>query len=1599
MKKSLKHPKSIFKRIFKKHKLLLRSIAVTLVLTLLFTSLPMEGFIALAEQIKEDSKLVTVVEELEEYRTEFSKTYLKSDGTLEAVVSSNPIHFNDDGEWEEIDSTLQIARNDDGKEVYQNKKGKFKVNLPTELESGSEVEIEKGDNKISIKLLENKKTKGKKNNDKKQKAEKLTKDQRKKMTAGELFEADNNQLSTLEYTEAYLDTNLRYDVTPNEVKESIILQKAPNKKATYSYEITADGLTAVLNEDNSIDFFEETKTKGADPVFSMPAPHMFDSNDVYSYDIETTLQNKNGKYILTYKPDYEWLKSKERAYPVTLDPTVTVNSGIQDSYTFSGEGYGDSYTGYEQQLKVGTTAWIAPNDYWQTYLKFTDLPQIPYEDYRIDSAYLMLTPKATTGGWQEMELGVYELTEDWKNHLTGKVAERITFNNAPEDVGYSTATASVARGSADNGVGVGFEIAHLVEKWYDSPETNFGIKLAAHLEASQWNDNLVFHSSRSQTGTAPYLSLTYTEYVPVTGIEIIGRPEDDIIHPYITETLKFSANVYPENATDKAFVWESSDQSVVETSPDGQHMWAIGEGETVITARSVSNPDVYDSFTLTLDFLPVEGIEIINKPNENKLLIGSKCDINIQTTPINSEFSGFANNQITFESYNSSVATIDSAGLIKAIGVGTTTIIAKLYLYDDLFVDFFELTVYDIPVERIEIIGRPENDIAHPYVTGKINFSANVYPENATNKEVIWESSDHSIVDVIDNTLWAGNKSGTVVITARSVSNPEVYDSFTLTVELLPVERIEIANPPQNNTLPVKSTYALSVTVIPENAAYYPLASSILKYSSSDTFCAEVSSNGIIHANHAGTTTITVEFADYIGSVHTASFVLTVEGVALDLTLPPNRKIKVGESWQLADHPATEISIADESILQSNEVGCITGISPGTTTLRIWAVDEADFKIMDITVYDTPTITINGNSENRKVELGDNWAMISYSTDATVDFEVEWTSSNEDVAVVEYNDLHAGMQIYPKSVGTTIITVRSVSPEIEASDSITLTVVHRAISSLEIIPQGNLEDQILYLGQQGTLKIRVSPADATAPFTLHQSNNILKTIETIQDTTFYITAEKVGTTNLWAASGDVTSNILNITVKAPKATIKNRPTNDTVYKNGTHTLSYESDPETGVTIRWYSSNSSIAKIDEQTGKIEAKSVGSVTISIKVKYGDYSEITDSFTLYISNANLFISGDGGDDKEILTVGETKQLTAEVVAGENASQEVEWISDTPSVATVDSNGLVTAHALGEVIISAKSKKYEYAIDAVYFEVDLPAPTSISLSETSGTLYSSEQKKLIPTVTPLNSSTNFVWESEDPNIAHVSDDGTITAKNIGDTKITVSSKRNPNVKAEYSLTVKNNVSYILYTQEWENDALKNKKDIADEFYNGDTGRVELHCLKTGVSFKNIWNNLNTYNGYEANIDYVIVDTHGSPDDLSCGIDITDIMDFNSQDIKTLIILGCKAGHIDKIDNNVASTFANITNSNPVIASDSNVIGIGEVHENSEPLVYKTQDFDEGESFDNRETFGWLVYQKKGNVKKCYSPAFYQKTPKRQMSLFRMIEYIESGEYLQWEN
>lgn len=89
-----------------------RFIASMLVFVLMFTGIQWNFVVSAAGEEPYIKK------ELTEYRSEYTKTYLKSNGELESVVSSHALHFrNEKGEWEEIDQSL-VLKEKDGIEVY-----------------------------------------------------------------------------------------------------------------------------------------------------------------------------------------------------------------------------------------------------------------------------------------------------------------------------------------------------------------------------------------------------------------------------------------------------------------------------------------------------------------------------------------------------------------------------------------------------------------------------------------------------------------------------------------------------------------------------------------------------------------------------------------------------------------------------------------------------------------------------------------------------------------------------------------------------------------------------------------------------------------------------------------------------------------------------------------------------------------------------------------------------------------------------------------------------------------------------------------------------------------------------------------------------------------------------------------------------------------------------------------------------------------------------------------------------------------------------------------------------------------------------------------
>ena len=174
-----------------------------------------------------------------------------------------------------------------------------------------------------------------------------------------------------------------------------------------------------------------------------------------------------------------------------------------------------------------------------------------------------------------------------------------------------------------------------------------------------------------------------------------------------------------------------------------------------------------------------------------------------------------------------------------------------------------------VPVESITII--PENPVVK--AGGTLQLTANVYPENATVKDVVWTTSapDTAITltetgKVLGQTMGMGQY---YTITATSKSNPEVTATCQVYLDYKTETGITISAETMN--LKVGETGNLSATVEGDQFS----SNKTVTWSSSDDTVATVA-NGKVTAVGAGKATITA--TSYSGL--TASCEVTVEAVA-----------------------------------------------------------------------------------------------------------------------------------------------------------------------------------------------------------------------------------------------------------------------------------------------------------------------------------------------------------------------------------------------------------------------------------------------------------------------------------------------------------------------------------------------------------------------------------------------------------------------------------------------------------------------------------------------------------------------------------------------
>ena len=226
------------------------------------------------------------------------------------------------------------------------------------------------------------------------------------------------------------------------------------------------------------------------------------------------------------------------------------------------------------------------------------------------------------------------------------------------------------------------------------------------------------------------------------------------------------------------------------------------------------------------------------------LIEGENHTLTATISPSNAE-----NQKVLWSSNNTSVASVKD-GIVTAIKVGTATITAK----SD---DGGKTATCTVTVEAktIPVTGITLDKTSYEFTEGdEFTLIATVNPENATNKNISWSSSNTSVATV-DNGKVKALKAGTATITVKTEDgNKTATCEITVNAKVYPVESISLDKAWCEMT--EGDEFTLIATVNPENAT-----NKNITWSSSNTAVATVD-NGKVKALKAGTATITVKTED-----------------------------------------------------------------------------------------------------------------------------------------------------------------------------------------------------------------------------------------------------------------------------------------------------------------------------------------------------------------------------------------------------------------------------------------------------------------------------------------------------------------------------------------------------------------------------------------------------------------------------------------------------------------------------------------------------------------------------------------------------------------
>lgn len=645
------------------------------------------------------------------------------------------------------------------------------------------------------------------------------------------------------------------------------------------------------------------------------------------------------------------------------------------------------------------------------------------------------------------------------------------------------------------------------------------------------------------------------------------------------------------------------------------------------------------------------------------------------------------------------------------------------------------------------------------------------------NAELEWTSSDEQVATVTGEGLVEALAPGTTIIAAAAGNS---FDTATITVSGIAAGSVTVD--PQALELKPGQTGALTATVFDANDEELPERT--VSWSSSAPTIAVVDQNGEVTAISPGSAEITATS----GSV-AASATVTVASpdiTSVELT-PGTLELTIEDTFSLAatvrdengdivEDATIDWSSDDATIASVDANGTVTAVAAGTANITA-AVGQAQ-ATAEITVVPPAVASIELSPRSASMEVNQT-VDLTATARAGDGTELTWptitfSSSDDTIATVDANGTVTG--VLP---GTVAITAEADGVERSAA----ITVNPSQYTALSVSPSTSS----IEVGQ--TVDLDATAQDGTgstinnAPVTWTSSDTSVAVVDadgvvlavgnTPQSTTDTVTITATG------ANGTQATATVDVSRRSA-ATIDLEPQAASI--EATQTLALDATVKAsddtilaGRTITYTSSNENLATVDAN-GVVTGVSQGG-PVTITATSGTATGTVDITVTERTVATVEVS----PQLDTVEEGSTISLSATPKAIDGAAltgRTTTWSSDDDTIATVDTQGVVTGQNPGFVIIRA-TVQGKVGIAAV--DVTSSAAPNRAPSATADSLTTDEDTPLVLTL----AGTDPDGDALSFSLTTLPKDGTLTGLDTATGDVTYTPDADFNGSDSFTFTV----------------------------------------------------------------------------------------------------------------------------------------------------------------------------------------------------------------------